>query len=203
MLSQVDEFMTSAMQRSLQYERKLSCLGERSRRSRIKTAQKRRVALDLNNQAGDNERKSTVVQGIVEDMSLADPPKSRAETESRASKREDTPSDHPDKSHSSTPNHDKHDASNRPKSRSSPETQLHVPRYKVVDLLEKGYSMTKVQARFAFATYLTRVQHRLMAETGGAETEDVDTANEQMVCIYISDVSNDKLSYIYALMVIL
>ena len=42
---------------------------------------------------------------------------------------------------------------------------------------------SKVQARFAFATYLSRVQQRLMSETGTTEQEDVDTANEQMVWI--------------------
>ena len=40
---------------------------------------------------------------------------------------------------------------------------------------------SKVQARFAFATYLSRVQQRLMSETGTNEQEDVETANEQMV----------------------
>ena len=40
---------------------------------------------------------------------------------------------------------------------------------------------SKVQARFAFATYLTRVQLRLVAETTSEETEDADIANEQMV----------------------
>ena len=40
---------------------------------------------------------------------------------------------------------------------------------------------SKVQARFAFATYLTRVQQRLVAETTSEETEDAEIANEQMV----------------------
>ena len=40
---------------------------------------------------------------------------------------------------------------------------------------------SKVQARFAFATYLTRVQQRLMAENGHGEVDDIDTADEQMV----------------------
>ena len=39
----------------------------------------------------------------------------------------------------------------------------------------------KVQARFAFATYLTRVQYRLMAETSTTESDDIESANEQMV----------------------
>ena len=38
-----------------------------------------------------------------------------------------------------------------------------------------------MQARFAFATYLSRVQQRLMTENGGTEAEDYETANEQMV----------------------
>lgn len=55
------------------------------------------------------------------------------------------------------------------------------PKYDVVALLERGKTMSKVQARFAFATYLTRVQQRLMAETSGGEEEDSEAANEQMV----------------------
>ena len=42
-------------------------------------------------------------------------------------------------------------------------------------------SCSKVQARFAFATYLTRVQQRLVADTGGTSQDDSETANEQMV----------------------
>ena len=42
-------------------------------------------------------------------------------------------------------------------------------------------SYSKVQARYAFATYLIRVQQRLVAETTSEENEDVDIANEQMV----------------------
>jgi hypothetical protein len=50
---------------------------------------------------------------------------------------------------------------------------------------------SKVQARFAFATYLTRVQHRLMAETSGGDEDDAEAANEQMVkafpsCLLVS-----------------
>ena len=174
--------MTSAIQRSLQYERKLSSLGERGRRARTRTAQRRRAQAETNGQASEGTGKSTVVQGIVEDMTLAEPVKTRSSSETRASRREDTPSDI-SKSQTSTPTLEAKPAE-RPPSAAKPKPippHLHVPRYKVVELLEKGYTMTKVQARFAFATYLTRVQHRLMAETGGTETEDVDTANEQMV----------------------
>ena len=40
-----------------------------------------------------------------------------------------------------------------------------------------------MQARHAFATYLTRVQQRLLAESIHTEVDDYDQANEQMVCI--------------------
>ena len=47
---------------------------------------------------------------------------------------------------------------------------------------------SKVQARFAFASYLARVQQRLMNETTGGEAgsdnEQITQANEQMVCIH-------------------
>ena len=40
----------------------------------------------------------------------------------------------------------------------------------------------KAQARFSFATYLTRVQYRLMSETSkNVGAEDLELANEQMV----------------------
>jgi len=39
-----------------------------------------------------------------------------------------------------------------------------------------------VQARFAFATYLTCIQQRLTNETRSEIDTDTDAANEQMVC---------------------
>ena len=46
------------------------------------------------------------------------------------------------------------------------------------------YSLhSKLQARFAFAAYLLRVQQRLMLESSEKDLEDVDGANEQMVNI--------------------
>jgi len=42
---------------------------------------------------------------------------------------------------------------------------------------------SKVQARHAFATYLTCIQQRLVTETRNEADADPDTANEQMVCI--------------------
>jgi len=47
-------------------------------------------------------------------------------------------------------------------------------------------SCSKVQARDAFATYLTCIQQRLVAETRDKADADLDTANEQMVCILLS-----------------
>ena len=38
-----------------------------------------------------------------------------------------------------------------------------------------------MQARFAFATYLSRVEERLMAEIGNMDSDDLDATNEQMV----------------------
>jgi len=40
---------------------------------------------------------------------------------------------------------------------------------------------SKVQARFAFATYLTCIQQRLTEESSSKSEPDVDGANEQMV----------------------
>ncbi|XP_013422025.1 tubulin polyglutamylase TTLL5 isoform X2 [Lingula anatina] len=54
------------------------------------------------------------------------------------------------------------------------------PKFDVVGVLEKGGSLSKVQARSAFATYLSRVQERLMSETGSSDKGDREAANEQM-----------------------
>ena len=152
--SKVDEFMSSALQRSLQYERKLSSLGERSRRARNRNGQKRRPP------DGSTESPScgSLVQGMVEETSNStsastEPPKSEAGTDSRASRREDTPSDY-SRGRRPTPTSEAGQreesvggpGSSRTKPRTSPTIttpppQLQVPRYKVVELLEKGYSM--------------------------------------------------------------
>ena len=42
---------------------------------------------------------------------------------------------------------------------------------------------SKVQARSAFATYLTCIQQRLVTETRNPIETETETANEQMVCI--------------------
>ncbi|XP_076463867.1 tubulin polyglutamylase TTLL5-like [Babylonia areolata] len=54
------------------------------------------------------------------------------------------------------------------------------PKYDVVDLLVKGGTLNKVQARSAFAMYLVRVQQRLISEIGPMLQDDVDALNEQM-----------------------
>ncbi|KAK7103452.1 hypothetical protein V1264_018343 [Littorina saxatilis] len=54
------------------------------------------------------------------------------------------------------------------------------PKYDVVDRLVKGGTLTKVQARSAFAMYLVRVQQRLISESGPLLQDDVDALNEQM-----------------------
>lgn len=55
------------------------------------------------------------------------------------------------------------------------------PQYNVVELLIKGKTLNKVQARSAFAMYLFQVKQRLITETGPLRQEDVDALNEQMV----------------------
>ena len=47
--------------------------------------------------------------------------------------------------------------------------------------VENGLCFSKVQARFAFATYLMRVQHRLEAQTGSHDADDDNASDEQMV----------------------
>ncbi|XP_052220456.1 tubulin polyglutamylase TTLL5-like isoform X3 [Dreissena polymorpha] len=54
------------------------------------------------------------------------------------------------------------------------------PKYNVVELLTQGFTLSKVQARTAFAMYLVRVQQRLMADSNSLTQDDVDGLNEQM-----------------------
>nr|XP_022331081.1 tubulin polyglutamylase TTLL5-like isoform X11 [Crassostrea virginica] len=54
------------------------------------------------------------------------------------------------------------------------------PKYNVVELLQKGRTLSKCQARGAFAMYLVRVQQRLISEVGPSNQDDSDALNEQM-----------------------
>lgn len=54
------------------------------------------------------------------------------------------------------------------------------PKYNVVELLQKGRTLSKCQARGAFAMYLVRVQQRLISEAGPSNQDDSDALNEQM-----------------------
>ncbi|XP_061172530.1 tubulin polyglutamylase TTLL5-like isoform X1 [Saccostrea echinata] len=54
------------------------------------------------------------------------------------------------------------------------------PKYNVVELLQKGRTLSKCQARGAFAMYLVRVQQRLLSEVGPSNQDDSDALNEQM-----------------------
>ncbi|XP_048734056.1 tubulin polyglutamylase TTLL5-like isoform X6 [Ostrea edulis] len=54
------------------------------------------------------------------------------------------------------------------------------PKYNVVELLQKGRTLSKCQARGAFAMYLVRVQQRLILEAGPSNQDDSDALNEQM-----------------------
>ena len=52
----------------------------------------------------------------------------------------------------------------------------------------------KAQARFSFATYLTRVQYRLMSETSkNVGAEDLELANEQMVGVCLKYYSRKRI----------
>ncbi|XP_060581797.1 tubulin polyglutamylase TTLL5-like isoform X2 [Ruditapes philippinarum] len=54
------------------------------------------------------------------------------------------------------------------------------PKYNVVELLQKGRTLSKVQARTAFAMYLVRVQQRLTTDCNSMTQDDMDGLNEQM-----------------------
>lgn len=72
------------------------------------------------------------------------------------------------------------DQENRQKPPPPPPSPPPEPKYNVVDLLQKGHTLSKVQARTAFAMYLVRVQQRLMTDCTTMTQEDMDGLNEQM-----------------------
>ncbi|RUS70785.1 hypothetical protein EGW08_021453, partial [Elysia chlorotica] len=72
-------------------------------------------------------------------------------------------------------------AAGEPNRITPPSSPLLPPKFDVIGLLEKGHSLSKVQARTAFAMYLIRVQQRLLSDCGGSlRQDDIDALNEQM-----------------------
>ncbi|XP_014776621.1 tubulin polyglutamylase TTLL5 isoform X1 [Octopus bimaculoides] len=53
-------------------------------------------------------------------------------------------------------------------------------KHKLVLILQNGGNLSQLQARTAFALYLTKVQQRLVAEANSNEPSDVDSLTEQM-----------------------
>ncbi|XP_056152156.1 tubulin polyglutamylase TTLL5 [Lampris incognitus] len=55
------------------------------------------------------------------------------------------------------------------------------PKFSLLDILQQGWDLSKVQARMAFSSYLRRVQHRLLAESSANITPALpEKDNDQM-----------------------
>ncbi|XP_025104519.1 tubulin polyglutamylase TTLL5-like isoform X3 [Pomacea canaliculata] len=171
---------SQALVRARKYERKL---GSRSQKPKTKSHKKGRAC-----------RKIQLVQGVAEDeedMENQSCEEEEGETRSRQGEEEEKKKDSEDREvkpglqestevkvqelHTQEVKVDLPPAP--PQSLPPPPAE---PRYNVVELLVKGVTLTKMQARSAFAAYLLCVQHRLISETGPLLQEDVDALNEQM-----------------------
>ncbi|XP_071079263.1 tubulin polyglutamylase TTLL5-like isoform X1 [Haliotis cracherodii] len=189
------EAYAQAMIRTRQYERRL---GHKRRRSKNKNKKKARVS-------NKKEPKSKLVQGVPEDLE-----EDQVSEEESANQQKTDPSvtqeekvepvesveplqmlHHTQPIEAAAPEAEvkvisPHQPSPPTEEEKAMETKCEeaepeaVPKYNVVELLLKGGSLSKVQARSAFAMYLVRVQQRLISDTGALSQEDVEALNEQM-----------------------
>lgn len=197
--SQTDEGLSGALQRTRHYERKLSSLGDKNKKPAPANKKKGRSGAGAPMLNGNGLYRGTLVQGIPEDTTPV--PRTKPPPASSSSQQKDShkpshtsqpaikaqtipvtrpkPTQPPPPSATQAQKPGTQGKENTPPkpapAPTPPETTLNV-----VAMLEKGRTMSKVQARFAFATYLMRVQQRLLTETSSQQHEDADSANEQM-----------------------
>ncbi|XP_067680981.1 tubulin polyglutamylase TTLL5-like isoform X3 [Haliotis asinina] len=181
------EAYAQAIIRTRQYERRLG-----HKRRRMKNKKKARVA-------DKKEPKSKLVQGVPEDLEedqVSDEESANQQQPESSVKEEEKvqpvelvePIQMP--SETAIPEEVKDTSPTPPSPPTEEEKAIEtkcleaepesLPKYNVVELLLKGGSLSKVQARSAFAMYLVRVQQRLISDTGALSQEDVEALNEQM-----------------------
>ncbi|XP_076443155.1 tubulin polyglutamylase TTLL5-like isoform X2 [Babylonia areolata] len=174
------ESYTLAMNRSMQYERKLGTRTSKRRRkfSRQKDIRGRLVqgmGDDLEDGEGEEDYQQVDGRGKHYEQGGGDRrPSLRAGDKTVREVRVEA-------SHPLPPSLTQNPAAAASAQLLPPPAPTPLPKYNVVEVLMKGGMMTKVQARSAFAMYLRRVKERMMAD-GGASMgqEEVDTLNEQM-----------------------
>ncbi|XP_059157230.1 tubulin polyglutamylase TTLL5-like isoform X3 [Physella acuta] len=181
------ESYTQALLRAKQYESRLGQLKSKSRRMKKKPAKTKPKRNKL--VQGVHEQEDHAEQ-ISEEEAVNDKGKENKETEQKLETK--VVNEVKDASAKSVPNEKEEEKSGdvesaelkqapEPGHRSPSFSPTPVPKYDVVGLLEKGHTLSKVQARTAFAMYLIRVQQRLLSDCGGVlKQEDVDALNEQM-----------------------
>ncbi|XP_063428995.1 tubulin polyglutamylase TTLL5-like isoform X7 [Mytilus trossulus] len=192
--SEYAECYAQAILRTRQYERKLGS-GRRGRRRRRKARRRPKLAQGVAEEDGEEEgedekdEKKSDEENDVNDNELK-------ESESKEeAKKENVVEVQVEKSVSKS---DQSDVGKPPKPPTTktavnqevqieipveeerPPTPPREPRYNVVELLQKGCTLSKVQARSAFAMYLVRVQQRLVTEGSPSSQDDSDALNEQM-----------------------
>ncbi|XP_052057768.1 tubulin polyglutamylase TTLL5-like isoform X16 [Mytilus californianus] len=197
--SEYAECYAQAILRTRQYERKLGS-GRRGRRRRRRVRRRPKLAQGVAEEDGEEEgedekddKKSDEENDVIDDEVK--------ESESKdETKKENVVEVQVEKS---VPKSDQGDVGKPPKPPTTkmavhkevpieipveeerPPTPPREPRYNVVELLQKGCTLrcstvSKVQARSAFAMYLVRVQQRLVTEGSPSSQDDSDALNEQM-----------------------
>ncbi|CAH1792719.1 unnamed protein product [Owenia fusiformis] len=173
-----EELKAHAHQRSIQYERKISSLGTGKKNKN----HKRRQSAPAGAPSGDSH---TVYRGMllqgepVDTTQIPTQKQSQLKTQPITQARKPPPA--PPKLRTPSPE----EPPPPPKVEPPPPKPVTPPlppppQYNIVEVLESGGALSKVQARYAFAMYLMRVQERLVKETGSLESDDGETANEQM-----------------------
>ncbi|KAI0229727.1 Tubulin polyglutamylase TTLL5 [Lamellibrachia satsuma] len=167
-----DSALSCALQRSLQYERKLKSSRCGHRRTNKMALSRSATPSDPSSHViGESPDQARLKAPLQQGLIATSPPSAEAECGSTLDS-EVTTSDSSVKQEV--------EKESAPLQGNARREALPAPKYNVVQLIENGKTMSKVQARFAFATYLMRVQHRLNAQTGTRDAENEDASNEQM-----------------------
>ncbi|XP_071164164.1 tubulin polyglutamylase TTLL5-like isoform X48 [Mytilus edulis] len=192
--SEYAECYAQAILRTRQYERKLGS-GRRGRRRRRKARRRPKLAQGVAEEDGEeegedekDEKKSDDENDVNDDEVKESETKDETKKESvvevqvekSTSKSDQSDVGKPPKPPTTKTAVNKEVPIEIPVEEERPPTPPREPRYNVVELLQKGCTLSKVQARSAFAMYLVRVQQRLVTEGSPSSQDDSDALNEQM-----------------------
>ncbi|XP_074641434.1 tubulin polyglutamylase TTLL5-like isoform X2 [Tubulanus polymorphus] len=177
-------FSVSGRRRSVQYEGRLTAFGQTKKKRKMKRPATSSVVVNP-----QSVFRGTLVQGVVSKTDVSESKIKQingASNQQEISSKEDAneitsqvASSTIDDQSTDAVLDDATDAAVKEENPPTPSPPP-PPKYNVVQILQSGGCMSKVQARTAFATYLSRVQQRLIAEHGSNDQSNCDAQNEQM-----------------------